>query len=143
MKRKEKTQSTAWHVVLWVAQIALAALFLQAGYMKTFVPIAELSQVIPLAGDSPLLTRFIGVVELLGGLGLILPALVRILPTLTVAAAYGIATIMVLALFYHLFRAEYAAIGTNVVLGLLAVFVAWGRTAKAPITRRVSEPVRT
>src|SRR5690606_41094839 len=109
MERKEKAQSTAWHVVLWVVQIALAALFLQAGYMKTFVPIAELSQVIPLAGDLPLLTRFIGVVELLDGLGLILPALLRVLPALTALAAWGIATIMVLALFYHLVRAEYAA----------------------------------
>jgi putative oxidoreductase len=142
MKSTVKNKSIAWHVALWIAQIALAALFLQAGYMKTFVPIDELSKIIPLAGDMPILTRFIGIVELLGGVGLILPALLRSAPVLTILAAYGFALIMVLALFYHLFRAEYEAIGTNAVLGMVAGFIAWGRTSRAPIRRRIAEPAR-
>ena len=86
-----------------------------------------------MAGEMPLLIRFIGVSELAAGLGLLLPAALRVAPRLTVAAAAGLALVMVLAVGFHMGRGEYSAIGTNVVLGGLAGVVAWGRVQKAPI----------
>ena len=133
MNTKITKRSKAWHVALWIVQVLLAGVFLMAGWMKTFVPLPELAETIPMAAELPTLTRFIGVSELAGGLGLLLPASLRIFPRLTIAAAYALGIVMVLALFFHIFRGEYSAIGTNVVLGLMAFVIAWGRTSKAPI----------
>lgn len=125
------------HVLLWIVQIIVAGMFIMGGFMKTFTPMDDLSVTMPWAKDTGLLlTRFIGVSELLGGLGLILPAALRIAPRLTVWAAYGLALIMVLALLFHIDRGEISALPTNIVLGLLSFFVAWGRTMKAPIHPR-------
>jgi hypothetical protein len=80
--------------------------------------------------------RFIGVAELAGALGLILPAATRIQPRLTALAAVGLATMMALAIPFHLMRGETGAIVFNLVLGSLAAFVAWGRERRAPIEPR-------
>jgi uncharacterized membrane protein len=79
------------------------------------------------------LVTFIGVSELLGGIGLILPALSHILPWLTPLAAVGLAVVMVLASGFHATRREYSHIATNVVLFVLAAFVAYGRFVIAPL----------
>jgi hypothetical protein len=129
----------AWHVCLWIAQILLAGMFLMVGFMKTVTPIAELSRMVPMAADMPVLIRFIGISELAGGLGLLLPAALRIWPHLTALAAAALAVVMVLAMIFHIARGESSAIGTNIVLGILAAFIAWGRLQKAPIAGR---PVR-
>ncbi len=71
--------------------------------------------------------RFIGVAELLGGIGLILPAIMGIQSWLTIAAALGLVVVMVSASFFHASRREYQNIGMNVVLLLLAAFVVLGR----------------
>ena len=126
-------KSKTWHLALWILQVMLAGIFLMAGFMKTFVPIPELSQTLPMASELPTLTRFIGLSELAGGLGLLVPAGLRILPRLTIIAAYAVGLVMVLAFLFHVFRGEYAAIGTNIVLGLVALLIGWGRTYKAPI----------
>jgi putative oxidoreductase len=129
-------QARTWNIILWLAQGTLAVMFLGVGLMKAGTPIDELSKIIPLAGEMPVLIRAIGLIEILGGLGLLLPAGLRIKPQLTILAAIGIAAIMILAMFVHIFRGETSAIGTNIVLGLLAVFIAWGRSGKAPIAAR-------
>lgn len=129
-------RSSLLHITLWIVQVLLAAMFLAVGLMKTATPIEELAQTMPLAGDMPILTRFIGVVEILGGLGLILPAALRIIPKITAWAAAGLALIMIFALIFHLSRGEMSAIGTNMVLVTLAGFVAWGRATKAQILAR-------
>ncbi len=134
MTTKHVKRSKGWHISLWIVQILLAGMFLMIGYMKTLTPIAELNKTMPLAGDMPVLLRFIGISELAAGLGLLLPAALRIQPRLTTLAAAGLALIMVLAMIFHLSRGEYSAIGTNVVLGLLAGVVVWGRIRKAPIS---------
>jgi hypothetical protein len=77
--------------------------------------------------------RFIGLSELLGGLGLILPAALRIKPVLTPWAAVGLAVVMVLASGFHVSRGESSVIGMNFILAAVAVFIAWGRFKKAPI----------
>ena len=127
------TGHKALHIALWVAQIALAALFAFAGGMKLSMPLAELTEASGLPGG---LIRFIGIAEIAGVLGLILPALTRILPKLTALAALALAVVMVLAIGFHLSRGEAAYIGIPVAAFLLALFVAWGRYAKAPIAPR-------
>lgn len=102
--------------------------------MKATQPIEELSQSMTWVNDfSAGMVRFIGISELLGGIGLLLPALLRIKPIFTPLAALGLFIIMVLAFIYHISNAEYQALGINLILGAIAVFIAWGRYKKAPI----------
>lgn len=105
-----------------------------AGLMKASQPVEVLAESLPWVTSIPLaLVRFIGVSELLGGLGLLLPALLRIKPFLTTWAALGLALVMVLAAVFHTTRGEFPNIGMNLVLIGLALFIAWGRSKKAPI----------
>ncbi|MGH8650481.1 MAG: DoxX family protein, partial [Burkholderiales bacterium] len=78
--------------VLWIVQALLALLFLFAGGMKLVLPIEEMTKEMPMPG---LFLRFIGVAEVLGALGLILPGLLRIRPGLTPLAAAGLLIIMI------------------------------------------------
>ena len=129
--------SKALHIGLWVVQVILALMFLAGGAMKATQPIAELAVQMVWADDIPeALVRFIGMAEVLGGLGLVLPAATRIKPVLTPLAGVGLLVIMLLAALFHLVRSEFAGIVMNVVLGGLALFVAWGRAKKAPIRPR-------
>ena len=123
------------HILLWIVQVLLAVVFAMAGFMKSTQPIDSLVQNgMVWAGQVPVaLVRFIGVSELLGAIGLILPAATKIKPSLTLLAALGLLTIMILAMAFHLSRGEAQALPINMVLGGLAAFVAWGRTTKAPI----------
>ncbi len=123
------------HYGLWTAQVLLALLFGMAGLMKATTPLAELSEMIPMAGEYPALYRFIGVSEILGAVGLILPSALRVLPKLTALAAAGLALIMVLAFGTHLFRGE-PGLGVTALLFALSAFVAWGRFAGRPIRPR-------
>jgi len=122
---------------LWIVQILLAVAFGMAGFSKLMQPITDLVAMVgPWASEVPeLFVRFIGLAEILGAIGLILPALTRIQPRLTSHAAIGIAIIMVLAATFHIAREEYAII-PNIVLLALAAFVAYGRTKLEPIESR-------
>jgi len=82
------------------------------------------------------LVRFIGVSELLGAIGVILPAVLRIKPNLTPLSGSGLALIMLFASVFHLLRGEIFALPMTIVLGLIALFVAWGRFRKRPIKGR-------
>ena len=127
-----------WSIGLWVAQVLLALMFGAAGVMKLTTPIADLGAMMNWVTASPeLLVRFIGFVELAGALGMILPALTRILPFLTPLAALGFVVIQVLAIGTHAMLGETAAtLPINLVLLALSGFVAWGRWRKAPIAPR-------
>ena len=125
------------HVSLWLVQALLAAAFLLVGYTHAFAPIAVAIARAPWVASLPVpLVRFIGVVEIAGALGTLLPAATRIQPRLTPLAAAGLATVMVLAIPFHLVRGETKEIVINLVLGSLAAFAAWGRTHRAPIASR-------
>ena len=114
---------------LWTIQVLLALLFLLAGGMKLVMPIEEMTKQMPMPG---LFLRFIGVAELLGGLGLILPGLLRIRPGLTPLAAAGLVIIMVGATALTLAIGPVATALIPLVVGLLAAFVAYGRWRLAP-----------
>lgn len=125
------------NVVLWISQIILALMFLMAGVMKSTQPIEELGKNLPWVNEVPLeLVRFIGISELLGGIGLIIPSVIRFKPQLTPLAAFGLFIIMVLAFVYHLLNGENSALIFNTILGAIALFIAWGRFKKAPITAK-------
>ncbi|MGP3921087.1 DoxX family protein [Nonomuraea sp. 10N515B] len=116
------------NVVLWIVQAILAAMFGMAGVMKSTQPKDKLAPKLPWVEDfSTGTVRLIGIAELAGALGLILPALTGIAPVLTPLAATGLAVVMVLAALTHVRRKEPAAIAFNAVLFVLAAFVAWGR----------------
>lgn len=130
-----KAPSKGWHIGLWVAQVLLAVGFGMAGFMKLATPYADLAQKMAWARHTPeALVKLIGVVELAGALGLILPAATRIKPFLTPLAASGFVVIMVLAIGLLVSIGEAPA--PNVVLGGIAALVAWGRWRKAPISPR-------
>ncbi len=131
------TPSKAANVSLWIAQALLAAMFGMSGVMKLMTPIDALAQQMPWVASVPdLLVRFIGLSELAGALGLILPSVTRIRPALTPLAAAGLIVVMVLASGLHISRGETQMVPINLVLGALAAFVAWGRTKKARIHAR-------
>jgi len=122
-------------IVLWIVQGLLALAFLLAGFLKSSRPLADLKKNMAWVGSVPGgLVRFIGIVEILGALGLILPKLTKIVPQLTIAAAIGLVLVMLSAAIFHATRKEYSSIGANVVLLLLAAFIAVGYLATwAPI----------
>lgn len=116
------------NVVLWIAQSLLAGLFLIAGLTKATQSREGLAARMPWVEDfSDGQVRIIGIIEALAGIGLVLPALTGILPILAPIAAAGLVITMIAAIAVHLRRKEYPGIAFNVVLLLLAAFVAWGR----------------
>jgi len=132
-----RPRSPRLHIALWVAQGLLAAAFGMAGAMKLATPITALAAQMGWPGDVPAaLVRLIGAAELAGALGLVLPSALRIRPVLTPLAAAGLVAVMVLAAGFHLTRGEASMLPANLILGVLAAFVAWGRYRKAPIPAR-------
>ncbi len=116
------------NIVLWIAQILLAAMYALAGTIKTFQT-AKAKEQFPWAKNrSDNFVRFVGVSELLGALGLILPIVTGILPWLTPVAAIGLSLIQLLAIFTeHLPKKEYNIIPMNIVLLALSGFIVFGR----------------
>jgi uncharacterized membrane protein YphA (DoxX/SURF4 family) len=117
------------NLALWIIAIVLAVAFAGSGLMKLVVPKDKLVT----AGQgwaqdfSPTNIRLIGLVEILGAVGLVLPAAVHIAPILVPLAAVGLALVMVGAIVVHARRKEPMNIAVNVVLIALAVIVALGR----------------
>lgn len=114
---------------LWIAQGLLAALFLFAGVAKLVLPLDQMTGPVAVPG---LLLRFIGVCEVLGALGLILPGLLRIRTGLTPLAAAGLLIIMIGATVINLMGGDLVSALITFVTGLLAAFVAYGRWRLAP-----------
>src|SRR5262249_8930346 len=114
------TPTRALSVALCLGQVVLAAMFAIAAGVKAFTPLSELAPQMPLATDAPILLRFIGISELAGAVGVILPAVTRIKPWLTPLAAFGLFVIMVLASLFHLVRGELGSIGVTAMLGAIA-----------------------
>jgi hypothetical protein len=114
---------------LWIVQGLLALIFLFAGGTKLVLPLEVLTAQMPLPGR---LVRFIGVAEVLGAIGLILPGLLRIRPGLTPLAAAGLVIIMIGATVLTLASGDVALALIPLVVGLLSAFVAYGRWRLMP-----------
>ena len=121
--------------VLWIVQGLLALVFLFTGAMKLVLPLEVLTEQVPLPGP---FVRFIGVAEVLGAIGLILPGLLRIRPGLTALAAFGLVVIMIGATVLTLAGVVPGGVALALiplVVGLLSAFVAYGRWRLAPLGR--------
>ena len=122
------------NTALWIAQILLALAFGAAGIIKSTQPHEKLTASMGWPEDySSGFVRFVGFVEILGALGLILPAVTGIAPVLVPIAASGLAIEQVGAIVVHARRKEPQPIIANVVLIALALFVAWGRFGDYPL----------
>jgi hypothetical protein len=124
------------NTLLWIGQILLALGILASAYGHTLG--FDMARTRPGMGwlddvgrDR---MRIIGVLEILGAIGLVLPAATGILPWLTPLAATGLAVIMALAAIYHLRRpGEGRNVVLNVILGVIAALIAYGRFVVAPL----------
>jgi uncharacterized membrane protein YphA (DoxX/SURF4 family) len=115
-------------IALWVAQGLLAVAFLAAGAMKLRQPKEKLAKNMAWVEDfSQPAVRTIGALEVLGAIGIVVPALTGIVPSLTPLAALGLVLTMIGAALTHLRRSEYSVITVPAVLLILAAFVAYGR----------------
>ncbi|WPV69724.1 DoxX family protein [Chitinophaga sp. LS1] len=111
--------------ILWIFQILVSALFIYSGYMKLFMPIDQQAAIYPWTGQvAPGFLRFMGVIDLLGGIGLLIPLLATYV-------ASGIVLLMVCASVFHIARGEASVIGFNIVVATIAAFIAWGRKRMA------------
>jgi hypothetical protein len=119
------TISRKANITLWVVQVILAALFLFAGGMKLVMPIAEMTKQVALPGS---FIRFIGVAELAGALGLVLPGIFRIRQQLTPLAANGLVIIMSGAVGITMAGGQVAPALIPAAVGILAGLVAYGRS---------------
>lgn len=129
MMREVTVPGATRNIGLWVAQLAILTLFVWVGYLKLFTPIALLAtRWWSWTGEVPAaMVRTLGVIELLGGFGIVLPWLTRIRPGLTVAAALGCAALQCCAIAFHAWRGETSVIWFNCVLLTLAICVVIGR----------------
>jgi putative oxidoreductase len=123
------------NVVLWIAQGFLAVAYVLAGSLKAFRPLEQLSKNMKWVSSVPAgLVRFVGIAEVLGAIGLILPMVTSVAPALTIiAAAAGLVVVQLCAIVFHLSRGEGRGVPANFVLLLLALLVLVGRLVIVPI----------
>lgn len=134
VEEKNSLQEDEYEYRFMGPTVLVAIAFLMAGFMKSTQPIETLAQRMSWVKSFPAaFVRFVGIAEVLGGIGLILPALTHILSWLTPIAAIGLVIVMIGAIIYHASRREYSNIGVNMVLLLLAAFIAYGRFMIVPI----------
>ena len=132
------SSSKALHIALWVVQGILVVVFLVAGGLKLGLSGEQLVAIGMGVGERapwPMI-KFIGLCEVLGAVGLVLPAALRIVPWLSAVAAGALALLVVLGAGEHAMAGEYAAVPVSLTIGLVAAFVAVGRFKLAPIAPR-------
>ncbi len=116
------------NIALWVVQALLALTFVGTGVWKLATPVADLASKMPWMGQvSPGFLYLTAALDVLCGLGVLLPTLTRIKPGLAVLGALGCVGLMLGAVVFHVSRGEAANTPFNFVLIALALFVAWGR----------------
>ena len=121
------------NLVLWIVQVLLGALFIFAGAMKFVMPIEAMQDPIAFPGW---FLRFIGAAELAGGIGLIVPSLLRIKPALTPLAAVGLVIIMIGATAIGVMTGPIVMASIPFAVGIAAAFVAYGRWRLVPLMER-------
>jgi len=122
------------NIALWVVQALAALAFLGAGLLKSVQPIEKLKASLGwVKFATPVQVRLVGIAEILGGLGLILPAALKILPWLTPTAAAALAVIMIGAVVVHIRLKEGKQAGAPLILLILCLVIVIGRIWLAPI----------
>lgn len=124
------------NIVLWILQILLALAFGAHGGMMVAPP-PDIAALMAESMSDPL-RLFIGTAEILAAIGLILPALTRILPWLTALASAGLVPIMIGATVLHINRDEISSAITTVLLLVLTAFVGYMRWRVRPIAPRAA-----
>ncbi len=120
------------NIALWVVQALTALAFGSHGFLLVSGS-QRLGERVPWVRALPTpFVRVLGVLEILGAIGVVIPAATRVLPSLTVAAGGGLVAMMLLAILFHVTRREWPNIGLNIVLGALAFAVAYGRLVIEP-----------
>jgi multisubunit Na+/H+ antiporter MnhG subunit len=129
--------SRGLNLSLWLAQGSLALSFVGGAVWKVTTPIEHLAQKMPWMGEvAPWLLYLTAFFDLLGGLGVLLPSLTRVRPSLTLSASLGCIALMLAAILFHLSRGEGADTPFNFVMLACAAFVYWGRRFRAPLSPR-------
>lgn len=129
------------NILLWVLQIIFGLYFIAVGIMHFVLPAGLPAPLAWMYDLQPTLHAITGIAEILGGLGLILPAVTRIQTRLVVWAALGLALVMLLATIWHFPRGEYLNMGMTLLNAGGLVFIAYGRTRLAPLNdRREASP---
>ncbi|WP_404478465.1 DoxX family protein [Novosphingobium sp. BL-52-GroH] len=124
------------NIGLWIVQVLVAAPFILFGSMKLFKQIETLSASMAWTGTFPeAVVRLIGIIDIAGGLGLLLPGITGIKPDLTRIAAIGSLVLQVCAALFHLSRGEGGMLPINGFFIVLLIFILWGR-ARAPLEAR-------
>jgi uncharacterized membrane protein len=134
--RQLKTGEKSMNVFLWILQIVLGLYFLAVGIMHFIIPPGLPAQMAWMYELTPTLHYISGTAEILGGLGLILPAVTRIQTRLVPLAGLGLALVMAGAIVYHALRGEFQNIIFNIFLLALSAFTAYGRWKLKPLEDR-------
>ena len=128
------------NIGLWAAQTTIFVLFILFGYMKLFMPVQQLAAMWVWPGQLPVwFLHMTGIIDIAGGAGVLLPALTRIWPRLTVFAALGCVLLQACAIIFHVSRGEAHVIPLNIICLILSAFILWGRGIRAPVLPR-SQP---
>jgi uncharacterized membrane protein YphA (DoxX/SURF4 family) len=125
-------EETQVNVFLWIVQVALALAFLGAGYDQAFLYDDAGRRMAWVAALPKRLAVLLGLLEIVGAIALVVPALTGFQTWLTPAAALGLTVVMVLAVAYHNRRHELPQIAFSATFGLIAAFVAVGRFVISP-----------
>lgn len=122
------------NIVLWILQVLLAIAFLAHGWLFLYPP-PEIA--VQMNASLPRWFQlFLGVAEVLAAIGLILPAITRIMPFLVTWAAIGIVIVVASATVWHAVRGEISSAIITLVLTAMAAFVAYMRHGVLPIRPR-------
>lgn len=124
-----------WNIGLWIAAIVLALLYFSGIYFHLLIDPAEAAKMgaVWMSEYPAWFSNSIGIIEIIGVVGLLVPAALRIKPHLSVWAAWGLLAIQPLAIAFHVMRGEFEPLPFNFILVILAILVIWGRTKKAVI----------
>jgi uncharacterized membrane protein len=126
--RHDAGMTSSMNVILWVVQAVLAVMFAISGLMKAIRPKAKLIDKYPwMLSFSQATVRFIGVMELLGAIGLIVPAASKVAPILTPIAGTSLAVMMILAATLHIRRRELSGVAFTATLFVLTALLALAR----------------
>lgn len=128
---KTKELSKTLNISLWSTQIILALGFFSGTYLKVFTSIESLSEIFPWAGEiPPAMVRITGIVDFIGGLGLILPLFPKVGNRSAGYAGIGIIALMICASIFHISRGESSDIAPNIIFMIISIFIVWGRLKK-------------